>query len=359
MHRIQISAIVARVCVLFGVLVLPIVSGCGESGGAKPVVIYVSADETVARGILQSFEEQTGIDVIPLFDTEATKTTGLASRLCAERDRPRADLFWSSECFRMIELDETGILAPLTGAPFDTWMEGRSGQWKGDQGTWFGFAPRARVLVYSPERLAASDVPKTWFDLADPQWANRLAMADPRFGTTSGHVGAIRAHLMDVEKGDAYEAWLAGLARNKIAVLISGNAGVVEGVASGEYDLGMTDTDDVWAARAQGLNVALVYPRHTASNEEGGGTLLVPNTVARIAGGPNPEGAQRLAAWLLSEEVEQALAASDSKNIPLRGDAGDYAVPDPLDVDLVEASRQMPSAIQEAREAFKQSEGGV
>ena len=118
---------------------------------------------------------------------------------------------------------------------------------------------------------------------------------------------------------------------------------------SGEFALGMTDTDDVWAAQALDRDVALVYPRHGEVGDQGGGTLLVPNTVARIKGGPNPEGAHRLADWLLSVEVEAMLAASNSRNIPLRLDPGKYAVEDPLQVDLVEAARVMPSAVKRTR----------
>lgn len=350
------SRIVGTILTLGGAALLSMAS-CSRTDAPKPVVVYVSADETVAREILQSFEEKTGIEVLPLFDTEATKTTGLATRLRSERARPRADLFWSSECFRMIELDEAGVLAPLEGAPFDEWMVQKTGQWRGANGTWFAFAPRARVIAYAPGRLAPEEVPVRWFDLADPRWKGRIAMADPRFGTTSGHLGAMQAYWSAQGEDGRFDEWLEGLARNDVAVLTSGNAGVVQGIASGEYDLGMTDTDDVWAARALGLDVALSYPRHASGDERGGGTLLVPNTVARIANGPNPDGARLLAAWLLSEEVEKALATSSSHNIPIRGDAGEYAVPDPLAVDLEESTRAMPSAIERTRRLLKKDEG--
>ena len=336
-------------CAGLGLALFIGVAGCDSNEGAQPVVVYVSADESVARPILHAFEERTGIDVRPVFDTEATKTTGLASRLKAERDRPRADLFWSSECFRTIELDADGVLAPLEGAPFDEWMSQESGHWRGEEGRWFAFAPRARVLAYAPSRLTVEEVPGSWAELSDPRWRGRLAMADPRFGTTSGHLGALQAYWSAHAEPERFDAWLDGLAANQVAILTSGNAGVVDGVASGEYALGMTDTDDVWAAQALGRDVALVYPRHADAGRAGGGTLLVPNTVARIKGSPNPEGAHALAAWLLSEEVEAMLAASSAHNIPLRTEAGPYAVDDPLEVDLEEAARLMPGAVQRTR----------
>jgi iron(III) transport system substrate-binding protein len=48
------------------------------------------------------------------------------------------------------------------------------------------------------------------------------------------------------------------------------------------------------------------------------GTLMIPNTVSLIAGGPNPEQGKRLIDYLLSTDVERRLAFSDSMQIPVR-----------------------------------------
>jgi len=53
--------------------VLTMLGGCG--GEDESVVLYVSADDFLARQVVQRFEEQTGIDVHMVGDTEATKTT--------------------------------------------------------------------------------------------------------------------------------------------------------------------------------------------------------------------------------------------------------------------------------------------
>lgn len=331
-------------------------TGCdGDSSSTEqPIVVYVSADEGIARPVLAEFTNRTGLEVLPVFDTEATKTTGLASRLRSERERPRADLFWSSECFRTIQLDDEGLLAPLSGEVFDDWMSGRPGRWKADDGAWFGFAPRARVIVHRLPAGFDDPLPASWESLADSRWAGRIAMADPRFGTTSGHLGAMHAHWEGLGTPERFNEWVQGLVENRPAVLTTGNAGVVDAVASGAYDIGMTDTDDVWAARARGLDVELLYPRTDLDQRVGGGTLLVPNTVARIKGGPNPEGAHALARWLLSEEVERILTASSSRNIPLRTDPGSLAVPDPLDVDLARSSALMGESIRLFRSRLKE-----
>jgi iron(III) transport system substrate-binding protein len=58
-----------------------------------------------------------------------------------------------------------------------------------------------------------------------------------------------------------------------------------------------------------------VYP----DQQEGQmGTLFIPNTLAIIKDSPNPEAAEKLVDYLLSPEVEAALAAGPSAQIPLR-----------------------------------------
>ena len=64
----------------------------------------------------------------------------------------------------------------------------------------------------------------------------------------------------------------------------------------------------------EGAPVAIVYPDQ---GEGELGTLFIPNTLAMIKGGPNPEAAEALADAIISPEVEAALAAGPSAQIPL------------------------------------------
>jgi hypothetical protein len=59
--------------------------GCDRS--EPGVVLYVSADDHIARQVVRAVEQQTGIRVDTLGDTEQTKTTGLVNRLRAEKDK--------------------------------------------------------------------------------------------------------------------------------------------------------------------------------------------------------------------------------------------------------------------------------
>ena len=331
-----------RLLVLLVLLVHVLVAGCSD----RPhVVLYVSADDHVARPIVRAFERQSGIRVDMVGDTEQRKTTGLANRLIAERDNPQADVFWSSEVFNTIRLAGHGVLAGHDS----TVAADRPAAFRGAEHLWHGFGARARVIVYAPDRVEPELVPRTWMGLTDERLRGRIVMADPRFGTTGGHLAAMKVFWTRLAGASYYEAFLLGLADNRVRLLPGGNAGVVRAVADGEADLGLTDTDDVWAAMAAGRRVEFVYPRHAIDGVSGGGTLLIPNTVARIANGPNPREAAALIDYLLSDLVERMLAEMTSHNIPVRpliaAEFPEYAVPDPLEVNLARVAALMPDAI--------------
>jgi iron(III) transport system substrate-binding protein len=62
--------------------------------------------------IMQEYQRQSGVRVNVVYDTEETKSTGLANRLLAEKGRPQADVFWSNEPVRTLVLKSRGVLTP-------------------------------------------------------------------------------------------------------------------------------------------------------------------------------------------------------------------------------------------------------
>ena len=345
----MIGAIRRAITMVLGSAYATALVACGDP--REQVTIYVSADDYVARPLLAQFEEESGLEVVARYDTEATKTTGLVNRIRDEASRPRADVLWSSEPFMMAQLAEEGLLMAPPAERLTDWPEA----WRDPERRWHAFSGRARVIVYAPDRVPADRVPRTWMDLTRPWWKDRIVMADPRFGTTRGHLSAMKRTWDREVMPGYYEAFLEGLAENGIRLLPGGNAAVVEAVASGEADVGLTDTDDVWVMQDRGFAVELVYPRHAPDEAPGGGTLVVPNTAAIVRGGPNPDGAVRLLEFLLSKEAEVALMRTASRSAPLvhlealEGDdavqAAALEVPDPLRLDYGRASKSMDEAV--------------
>jgi hypothetical protein len=98
----RIFGIVKSCCLVL--LLFALVNCRDKKTDQEQVVIYTSLDKIFSEPILKAFERQAGIKVLDVYDSEATKTTGLVNRLIAEKNNPRADVFWNSEIGRTIVL---------------------------------------------------------------------------------------------------------------------------------------------------------------------------------------------------------------------------------------------------------------
>lgn len=277
--------------------------GCGKK---KPqeVVVYTAHDDVFSAPVLRGFNEQTGIEILTKTDTESTKTVGLAEAILAERGRPRCDLFWNNEVLHMIRLDKEGLLEKVNLPETADYPA----QYKSSDGTWVGFAARARVLVVNTNRMAAARRPKTIHALTDPQWRDQCAIAKPLFGTTATHAACLFATWGDEKAKDFFEKVKAN------AKILSGNRDVARRVAAGELAFGLTDTDDAMVEMDAGSPIAIIYPDQ---GEDELGTLFIPNTVAVIKGSAHQENAKLLMAYLLKPETEGLLVRGESAQIPL------------------------------------------
>jgi iron(III) transport system substrate-binding protein len=61
-----------------------------------------------------------------------------------------------------------------------------------------------RVVACNTETVTRKDAPQSIFELADPKWKGQVAMADPRFGSTSFHVAALYALAGDDKMDDFF-----------------------------------------------------------------------------------------------------------------------------------------------------------
>lgn len=268
------------------------------------VVVYSSVDDVFARPVTDRFEQATGIVVRLVPDTEETKSTGLLNRLIAERNRPRADVFWSGDPVRAGILKDKGVSQPYRSPQ----AEGLPTEYADPAGYWTGFSARARVLIYNRDRVPEGQEPRSVMDLLDARFQNRACMANPLFGTTSMHAAALFAALGEDRAVEFFEGFLANG-----GTVLSSNGEVRRRVAAGEFAVGITDTDDANVALLEGRPIGIVYP-----DDADMGTLIVPNAVVLIRNGPNPDAGRRFIDYLLRPETEAALAASDAAQIPLR-----------------------------------------
>jgi iron(III) transport system substrate-binding protein len=324
-------------------LIVP--AGCGKKPlqEANSVVVYCSVDQEISEPILAEFEKLSGVKVLARYDTEASKTVGLVARIRAESARPLADVFWSGEPFYTMQLAGEGLLQSYTGTATQSWPT----QFADPQGRWYAFALRARAIAYNTQKISPDKAPKKLEDLLDPQWKGRLVMSRPEIGTISGDVASWFAHYGPQRAKEI----LQGLKANGLR-LVDGNSTAVRMVATGQADVCMTDTDDVYVGKRNGWPIAM-----NLLDQGGAGCLVIPNTAGVIQGCPHPEMAAKLMEFLLSERLERLMAQSDAHFYPTHPSVASefkaYAIPNPLSQSFQSIADAMPDAVRQAGETLR------
>ena len=269
---------------------------CVNNGDKEEVVIYTSVDQVFSSKILKKFEEESGIVVRAVYDTEASKAVGLEKRLFQERKRPRADVFWNSENLRTARLDS-----------HDLFLE----QSKNNVvASWFGMGIRSRVFIVNTDLMNEASYPSRLEDLTNSKYRGEIAISNPLFGTASAQFAALLSKWGE----ERFIIFLKALKANGVAIL-AGNSTVKSAVGRGEYTFGMVDTDDALVGIEQGLPLKTLY-----YNQKGDGVYSLYQTVAIVKNGPNPKTAQKLFDFLLSSSMEEELIDMNAVQFSLLSD---------------------------------------
>lgn len=304
---------VAALCLAAVTLLL--VAGCrrgSQSHSNRTVVIYTSQDQVYAEPILREFTRETGIEVRPLYDSEAVKTVGLVNRLLAESSNPQCDVFWNNEALRTQQLANRDLVR----------------EWKS-----VGF--RSRRLVFNTNLLSLATAPRTFLELTNARWRGKVALAYPLFGTTATHFIALRQQM----EPEAWITWCRALQENG-PMILDGNSTVVKQVGRGEAWVGMTDSDDIAAGQREGLPIMAV-PLSPDS-------LLIPNTIALMRSSPNPGPASELANYLARADIVQRLVAAGA----LEGAHPNASMTPTISPDWPGMALELDSAIDQLKQVF-------
>ncbi|HEX9996093.1 MAG TPA: substrate-binding domain-containing protein [Abditibacterium sp.] len=268
---------------------LLLMGGCTPQNGEKAatksnrVVLYCSVDDVYAKPLIQKLEAQTGLQIDALFDTEATKTAGLANRIRAERNRPRADVFWSSALLQTLLMSEEKLLAEYDSPS----ARDLPAQFRGK--TWAGVGTRGHILVSSmPNGVTNKILPPTGvFGRHVPK-----GMSNPQFGTASDWSAALGTRIPNVL------TYFEAMAKGKVRIF-PGNGDVARAVGDGALRFGITDSDDFLAQKRAGKPIFLVKTTDDF--------VLVPGAVSVLNDAPHPENAQKLFDAIVSAQNEKAL----------------------------------------------------
>lgn len=218
LHNKIVAAVAAAVTVVG-------LAGCApqeDAGEETSIVVYAGRDEALVQPLIDQFTAETGIEV----EVRYAGSAELAAQLLEEGENSPANIFFAQDAGALGAVSKAGLLSELPSEIYGLVPE----RYSAKDRTWIGVSGRVRVMVYDPEKV--TEIPASVFDLADPAWQGRIAIA-PTNASFQAFVTAMRTVYGD----DAALEWLRAMKQN--AVVYEKNGAILEAVEAGQVDAGL------------------------------------------------------------------------------------------------------------------------
>mgnify|MGYP000013903391 CR=1 FL=1 len=280
------------------------------------VNVYTARHYATDEALYERFEAETGIEV-RIIEGDSDE---LIARMQSEGDDGPADVFLTVDAGRLWRAEQAGLLQPIDS---DVVEAAVPDAFLHPDGLWFGLTQRVRGLVTSVDRVEPGAI-TTYEELADPEWADRICIRS----SSNIYNQSLVASLIESVGAEAAEAWADGVNANMARPPQGGDTDQIRAVAAGECDVAVVnhyylsrliasgDAGDQEVADA----VRFVYP-----NQDGRGAHVNVSGGGLVASAPNPENGRALLEFLVSQEAQEAFAASNNEFPILAGAAASDA----------------------------------
>lgn len=241
------------------------------------VTLYTSTTQETVDAIVAGFNDAYSDVNVELF---RAPTGEINARLATEfRDGTmQGDVLWLSDPLSIQEWDEENVLRDWTPSEIDAIPP----SYRNDR--FWGTRLLNVVMIYGSD---VDPVPTAWSDLADPAYADGVAIIDPGFAGSA--FGSLGYFATTPEFGmDFYR----DLAANG-ATQLSAPDEVVTGVAEGRYKVGITLETPAQAAVANGSPIEVLWPDP--------GAIAIYSPIGVFDQTENATGAEALVDFILSE----------------------------------------------------------
>ncbi len=258
------------------------------------LTFYNAQHENLVKAMSDAFTKETGVKVA----IRSGKDFDLANQIVQEGAGSPADAFITENSPAMQVVANKGLFAPVDKAT----LAQVPARYSPSTGDWMGVAARSTVLVYNPQQLQASALPKSITELSSAAWQGKLGLA-----AAGADFQAIVSAVLALTGADATSTWLKGLKTN--AKIYSGNGAVMRAVNAGEIPAGIIYHyywfEDRADSGANSKNTELYF----FSNRDPGAFLSV-SGIGALKSSKNPVEAQALLRFMTGKGGQQALASS-------------------------------------------------
>ena len=251
------------------------------------VVWYTSLALPSSTMIADLFRKKYGVEV----ELHRTGSQRVLQRVMQEVSAgiKNVDIIHTSDGGHFVLLKKKTLLLKYTPKGVENFPAG----FKDTDGHYYGMRATLSVIAYNPKVVSDKDAPKTWKDLLDSKWRDKMVTAHPSYS------GIIATHVLAIVNLYGWD-YFKELAKNKLHLVQSANdpAGVV---ASGERPVGANGAEYFYyKTLKQGNPIKIVYPKE--------GIPLVVSPVAIAKDAPHPNAAKLFIDFIFTKESLQYMA---------------------------------------------------
>ncbi len=296
------------------------------------LVVYSGRSKALVDEIVADFKEQTDIKVDVRYGNDAE----LLAILNEEGDKSPADVIWANTTGALSNASSEGLLTKLPDS-----LLNKPASYTSSSGEWIPVTVRFRVLAYNSEALDAADLPESVMDLPSMEEFEGRVGWTPTYSSFYDFITAMRMQ----EGEDATRDWIEGM-KELNPKAYNSNTPMVQAIAAGEIDLGLTNHYYVLRMKQGGAEGE--YEGHEEGEEEHEeeeqavkpnanlktyhfapgniGNLALVTGAAQLKTADNSRVAQQFLSFLLSSRAQQYAAQSVHEYPVVEG----VAVPDYL-----------------------------
>ena len=264
---------------------------------SNEVNLYSQRHYSVDELQYENFTKLTGIKV----NVIKANADELIERLKNEGDKSPADLFISVDAGKLQRAADLNLLQKVSNSTINTNV---SKDLMDINGYWTPITYRARIIVYSNDRVNKSDL-STYEDLANEKWKGRILVRSSSNAYNQALMSSIVANLGSEVASD----WSVGVVKNFARDPKGSDRDQVKAIAAGQGDIAIVNSYYIGLLLSSqkeeeldaGRSVSVFFPNQ-GDNERGSHINVSGIGLAKYS--PNKENAIKLMEYLTSEEAQ-------------------------------------------------------
>ena len=238
---------------LAAVLVATVVA-TGTAVAATTLTVYTAIEAEELEPVRKAFrKEYPDIDINWVRDS----TGIITAKVLAEKDNPRADIFYGTSATSLLVADSLGLLMPYAPKGLDK-LDPRFRDPRNPP-HWVGFDAYAAVICYNTVEAKKFNLPKptSWKDLTKPVYKGYLVMPNPNSSGTGFLTVSAWLQIMGEEKAWKY---MDNLHKNMAVYSHSGSKPCRQ-AAAGEHPIGISFAFRGARLKQKGAPLDLITPK--------------------------------------------------------------------------------------------------